>query len=218
MLTACNQQAESSSHQADSHQEKRQPTKTASSVPLVTIEDKFEVVAPKRECSKPVVIEFFAYHCVHCFSLEPDALAWREKHKDKVDFIAIPTDLGQKQAGIFLLIHHAAKKVGVLDKAQIALFKRFHEEKKLFNSAEEVAEFLAAFGADKAEALAALEDREYLEKSLQHDFALLKDYSILAVPRILVNHRYMTDPTRAGGVENIFKVVDQLLTKEHNCK
>ncbi len=179
--------------------------------------EKFQEIEPLFECEEPVVIEFFAYHCPHCYNLEPAAEKWRKNNDGKVKFLSIPTTLGHDQLGSMLLVHHAAKKLGVLEKTQHALFERFHKEKKLFSSAEDAADFLAAQGADKAQALATLNDQEYMNQSIGADYDILMKYKISSVPQVLVNHRYLTNITAAGGHDKVFELVDELLAKPHSC-
>jgi thiol:disulfide interchange protein DsbA len=202
--------------------DKKDVTKVAqadpvSSTPLVTVDDKFDIVKKQVECEKPTVIEFFAYHCNHCYKMHPEVIKWREKNKGKVDFIMIPTHLGQEKLSQLLLVHHAAKAAGVLEKTQDALFEQVHKIKKLFGSEDEVVDFLVAQGADKEQARKALTDEATLVDAINADFELLKAYKVTAVPRILVNHRYMTTIGKAGGVDQIFDVVDELLKKDHEC-
>jgi protein dithiol oxidoreductase (disulfide-forming) len=178
---------------------------------------KYQIVEPQATCEKPVVIEFFAYHCPHCNDLEPAAAAWRKKNEGKVEFISVPTHLGHEQLGVMLLVHHAAKKLDVLENTQHALFKRFHEEKKLFASEEEVAQFLAAQGADLEKARIVLKDQAAISESIKPDFELLNKYKISSVPQVLVNHKYMTNITIAGGHKEVFEVVDDVLKLENSC-
>ncbi len=209
--------ADSSKESTNNESFKLAQNDTPKSVPLVTVADKFEVVERQVECDKPTVIEFFAYHCKHCYTMHPQVIEWREKNKDKVDFVMIPSHLGHQQLSVLLLIHHAAKAVGVLDKAQDALFDRFHKEKKLFGSEDEAVDFLVQQGADKDKARQALTDQKALTEAINADFELLKAYKITSVPKLLVNHRYITNAGMAGGHEQLFKVVDELLKKEHEC-
>ena len=186
-------------------------------IPPVVTGEKYRVVEPQMKCEKPVVIEFYAYHCPHCYNLEPEAEAWRKKNADKVEFITVPTHLGHERLGVLLLAHHAAKKLNILEKTQHALFKRFHEEKKLFGSQDELAQFLADQGADLEKAKQVLADQASIGKAIEADFEILNKYKITSVPQVLVNHRYMTDSKIAGGHENVFKVVDEVLQLESSC-
>lgn len=172
-----------------------------------------------QACEQPVVVEFFAYQCPHCYNLEPAAEKWRAKNAGKVKFVSVPTHLGRQEFGSLLLVHHAANKLGVLDKVQHALFERVHKEQKLFTSPDEAADFMAKHGGvDRAEALAAINDQKAMGDTIQADFAMMSHYKITHVPQVMVNNKYITDITSAGGRDEVFALVDELLQKEHNCK
>lgn len=182
------------------------------------VKEQYQIVEPQVECETPVVIEFFAYHCSHCYTLEPAAEEWRKKNAGKVRFLPVPTHLGNKQLSSMLLVHHAAVKLGILEKTQHALFNRFHKERKLFSSPEDAADFLVANGADKTKALEVLNDQAAIVKAIEADFEILKKYKITSVPQVLVNHRYLINISSAGGHKEVFQVVDQALKMEHSCK
>lgn len=175
-------------------------------------------VEPQFECEQPVVLEFFAYQCPHCYNLEPSAAAWRKKNAGKVKFVSVPSHLGRSEFGPFLLVHHAAEKLGILESTQHALFKRLHEEKKVFSSPEEAADFLVAQGANRKKALELLNDQESMGKIFERDFNMMQKYKVTSVPRVIVNHQYSTSITQAGGHDEVFQLVDELLKKDHNCK
>lgn len=179
---------------------------------------KYQTIEPQVTCEKPIVIEFFAYQCPHCYNLEPSAEAWRKKNAGKVEFRSIPTTLGHEELGSLLLVHHAAKLLGIGEKTQHALFNRFHKEKKLFASQEEAVEFLVAQGADAKKAATVLSDKEGMSKSIEADFELLKQYKISSVPFLLVNHQYTTSIDSAGGHTEVFEVVDETLQLTHSCQ
>lgn len=177
----------------------------------------YETIESDEACDEPVVIEFFAYQCPHCYTLESHAQSWKDKNAGKVKFKAVPTHLGRQEFGSFLIVHHAAERLGLLDAATPALFHRIHEEKQQFNSQDDALAFLVSIGASKEDAKAALEDQENGKAAINEDFRLLSKYKISGVPTILVNHRYKFDVTKAGGYDNVFKVVDETLKLPSNC-
>lgn len=198
------------SHEGHSHNEPSAGVASDNGLP-------YEIVESDESCSEPVVIEFFAYQCPHCYTLEEHAKKWKEKNAGKVKFVAIPTHLGNKQFGAFLIVHQAANVLGILDEAMPKMFSRLHEEQKAFSSEEDAADFLATLGVSKDEALAALQDQENAKNVLDDNFRLLAKYKIAGVPTILVNHRYKFDVTKAGGYDKVFEVVDQTLAMPSNC-
>ena len=180
-------------------------------------EEPFNRIESDETCDTPVVMEFFAYQCPHCFTLESEAKKWKDANQGKVKFVAIPTHLGNEQFGSFLIVHHAAKILGVLDKATPALFKRIHEENKGFSSPDDAINFLVALGASPEKAKSAVESDEQIKTSIDESFRLLAKYKIAGVPTIIVNHKYQFDVTKAGGYDKVFDVVNQTLALDSNC-
>lgn len=177
----------------------------------------YETVESDEVCSAPVVIEFFAYQCPHCYTLEKFAAAWKKNNAGKIQFRSIPTDLGNKSFGSFLIVHHAAEKLGLLESAIPALFERLHEQNKGFSSLEDAVSFLVLLGASEQEAKQVIGDQEAVKKAVEEDFRLLAKYKISGVPTVLVNHRYQFSVTKAGGYEKVFEVVDETLRLPSGC-
>ncbi len=177
----------------------------------------YETVVSDEVCTAPVVIEFFAYQCPHCYELEKFAAAWKKNNVGKIQFRVIPTDLGNKNFSSYLIVHHSAAKLGLLESAIPALFERLHEQKKGFTSLDDAIAFLVSLGASEQDSRQTIEDQEAVKKSIDEDFRLLAKYKISGVPTVLVNHHYKFGVTKAGGYDSVFKVVDQTLKLPSNC-
>jgi protein dithiol oxidoreductase (disulfide-forming) len=225
-LTACQPAeqttAESSEKKTVAEQPKTVETsnsndKKLSVSPLVEVEQRYQVIDSDEVCSEPVVIEFFAYQCPHCYKLEEFAQVWKKTNAGKVKFQPVPTHLGSQQFGSFLIVHEAAKRLGLLDKATQQLFKRIHEDKKSFASQQEAINFLVGLGATEEAVLAVIKDEEAGKKAMDENFRLLGKYKITGVPTVLVNHKYQIDVTHAGGYDKVFEVVDEVLKLPSNC-
>ncbi len=203
------------------------PTKTNETLPADKSEVKkdfslltelpYDTIESDEVCTAPVVIEFFAYQCPHCYTLETFAAAWKKQNAGKIQFRPVPTDLGNKAFGSFLIVHQAAKKLGLLDLAMPALFNRLHEQKKAFSSPDDALEFLVSLGASQQDAKKTLDDQEAMKAAIAEDYRLLSKYKIAGVPTILVNHRYQFNVTKAGGYDNVFKVVEETLKLSSSC-
>jgi len=177
----------------------------------------FEEVEVKDQCEQPTVIEFFAYQCPHCYKLEPEVKKFKDSLEGKVTFKTIPTHLGREQFGVFLLIHDVAERLGVLDQVKPKLFAMLHEQAKPFNSEDDVVQIFVDAGIEKEKAQAAMRDNEKVSQSINSNFQLMQKYKILSVPTVLVNYQYVTDVTKSGGYEGVFKTVNELLEKPADC-
>lgn len=180
-------------------------------------DEPFTRIESDETCEAPVVMEFFAYQCPACYRLEAEAKKWKEANQGKVNFVAIPTNLGREEFGSFLIVHHASDLLGLLDKATPALFDRLHNQKKGFTSPDDAISFLVSLGANQEEAKMAIESDEKIKTAIDESFRLLSKYKITGVPTIIVNHKYQFNVTKAGGYDKVFEVVNQTLKLDSNC-
>jgi len=181
------------------------------------VELPYEVIQSDETCEKPIVREFFAYQCPHCNKLEKYAAKWKANNLKKINFQAIPTHLGKQEMGPYLIVHHAADQLGLLNQAIPALFKRFHKENKNFSSQDQAINFLVSVGASKEDATKTVANQEAVTAAAGKDYKLLEKYKISSVPTIIVNNRYQITVTQAGGYEKVFEVVEQTLKLPSNC-
>ncbi|NVJ61784.1 MAG: thiol:disulfide interchange protein DsbA/DsbL [Gammaproteobacteria bacterium] len=173
----------------------------------------YKEVEPKDSCVKPTVIEFFAYQCPHCYKVESYAAEWKKNNADKVDFITVPTELGREEYVPFVLSHHAAKKLGVLDKVKPILFAVIHEKKKI----ETFFDVFEEAGVSREDAEAAMKDFESLRTAMESNYQLMMRYKVTGVPSFLVNYQYMTDISMAGGYDKVMPTVDEMLKQPNSC-
>jgi thiol:disulfide interchange protein DsbA len=178
----------------------------------------FKVLEPLDTCDKPTVIEFFAYQCPHCFTLEEHTQKWKKSLASDVDFIAVPTDLGRQEFVAFLAIHHSAKELGVLPVIQDKLFGILHRKEAGFADFNGVIDMFVAAGIDRAKATATLQNETLIRGKLMEGFEMMKRYKITSVPQVLVNYQYLTSPVMAQGYDKVFPIVDELLAKPADCK
>jgi len=178
----------------------------------------WQEIEPQFECDKPVVMEFFAYQCPHCYELEPYAQKWHATYQGDAEFIQIPTHLGRQEFGAYLIVHHAAKKLGLIEMATPKLFDRVHKERKLFTSEQDAVDFLVSLGADEKAAREAVMDQEAVNAAVNQDFTYMQKYKITGVPTVIVNHQYKTDVTMAGGYDKVFEQVDKMLALPSKCQ
>ncbi len=177
----------------------------------------YDIIESDQACEKPIVIEFFAYQCPHCYKLQKYAEAWKQKNGDKVNFKTIPTHLGHQEFNSFLIVHQAAKHLGILDKATPKMFTRLHEQKKAFASQDDVIAFFTSLGVTEDKARSAIQDGPKIQADIDEGFKMLAKYKVAGVPTLLVNYRYQFDVTKAGGYDKVFEVVNETLKLPSNC-
>lgn len=161
------------------------------------------------------VLEVFWYGCPHCYSLEPYIQAWRDDGMPpQAEFRRMPAALNPSWQ-ILARAYYTAEALGVLDQAHGDMFREFHVNRNPLNTPELLATFFSRYGVSEEDFTAAFNSFAVQTKLRRAD-ALTRRYRISGVPAIVVNGKYVTGASEAGGVNELFEVVDFLVEKEVN--
>jgi thiol:disulfide interchange protein DsbA len=170
-------------------------------------------VEPNSEKSGEVV-EFFSYGCPHCNSFEPIVQKWEKTMPADVNFIRSPVSFGRQAWALLSYAKHIASKLGVEEKMHHEMFKAVHEAKLQIQDLDSIKSVFTSAGV-------APEDFDAAAKSIQvkADFQKSEknaiNYKISGVPAIVVNGKYLVSSSNVKSYEEIFKVVDFLLSKDN---
>lgn len=167
---------------------------------------------PTATGNKIEVLEFFWYGCPHCYSLEPYLEKWQATKADDIQLRRVPAILGKNW------IPHArayftAQKLGIVDKIHRPLFDAIHKDKQQIVDEKSLTDFFVKMGVDKDEFSRIYESKEISEQ-IQEAFILGQQYQITGVPAIIVNGKYRTSASMAGGNANLIEIINQLTAKE----
>ena len=167
---------------------------------------------PTNDADKVEVVELFWYGCPHCYRLEPMVAQWNENKPDDVEFIQMPAVLGK---GWELLAKgfYTAKLLNVSDKTHIALFEVLHVDKKKITDEASLQKIFVEQGVS-ADDFKNTFNSFAVSVKLNNAKLMTKRYAITGVPTLIVNGKYSTSGSLAGSNENIFKVVDYLVSQE----
>ena len=164
---------------------------------------------PTEGGGKIEVIEFFWYGCPHCYHLEPMVNTFIQKAAKDVVFKrvpAIPSDAWGEHAKIF----YTLEAMGLLDKYHQKVFDAIQQDKVNLGNKKMREEWLAKNGIDPVK-YAEVEKSFSVATKLQRAKQLTYAYKVDSVPRVVVNGKYATSAEQAGGPQNVFTVVDQLI-------
>ncbi|BCD85704.1 thiol:disulfide interchange protein DsbA [Pseudomonas solani] len=171
---------------------------------------------PISKPGKIEVVELFWYGCPHCYQFEPTLNAWTEKLPEDVNFVRIPAMFGgvwNVHGQLFITL----ESMGVEHAVHKAVFEAIHKEGKKLSTPDEMAEFLAGQGVDKAAFIKAYNSfgvKSQMEKAKK----LAMAYQISGVPTLIVNGKYRFDIGSSGGLEQATQVADFLIAKERAAK
>ena len=164
---------------------------------------------PVETGAKIEVREFFWYGCPHCFTLEPFLDKWQKGMPKNAQFVRTPAVFNERWA-VHARAYYAFETLGITSKMHHALFHAMHVDKRPLADADSLAAFVTEKGADgKAflDAYNAFGMQANVNRAMQAGQA----YRIESVPTLIVDGKYMTNATIAGGPERVAQVLDFLV-------
>lgn len=163
---------------------------------------------------KVEVAEVFWYGCGHCFALDPAIESWRGKTKPAyVEFVRVPA-MWNEGTRLHARVFYTAELLGKLEELHSLIFREIHVSGNQLNSVDKIAAFFQQHGVSKDEFTKAFSSFAVESKLQRADF-LNKRYRIQSVPTVVVNGKYSTDVSTAGGETQLFGLIDELAAHEH---
>ncbi|HEY0684276.1 MAG TPA: thiol:disulfide interchange protein DsbA/DsbL [Steroidobacter sp.] len=163
---------------------------------------------------KVEVAEVFWYGCGHCFSLDPAIESWRSKTKPAyVEFTRVPA-MWNEATRMHARVFYTAELLGKLEQLHSLIFREMHVSGNPLNNVDKIAAFFQQHGVSKDEFTKAFSSFAVESKLQRADF-LNKRYRIQSVPTVIVNGKYSTDVSTAGGESQLFTLIDELAAHEH---
>ncbi|MCK9533544.1 MAG: thiol:disulfide interchange protein DsbA/DsbL [Pseudomonas sp.] len=172
--------------------------------------------AATAQPEKIEVIELFWYGCPHCYQLEATINPWSKKLPEDVNFIRVPAMFGgiwNVHGQLFLTLETMQAESKVHD----SIFNALHNAGRKLSSLDEIANFVAEQGVDKALFLKTWNSfsvKSQMEKAKKQAIT----YQISGVPAIVINGKYRFDIGMAGGLQETVEVADALIEKERQAK
>jgi thiol:disulfide interchange protein DsbA len=161
---------------------------------------------------KVEVVEVFWYACGHCYALEPKIEAWERKGKPaNVELVRMPAvwnDLLKTHARLFYTIE-------VLGKPELhaEAFREINVRGNRLDTPEKIEAFFTSRGVSKADFQKTFSGFA-VESKLARAADLNRRYRIASTPTVVVNGKYVTDVSMAGGEDKLFELINTLAAQE----
>jgi thiol:disulfide interchange protein DsbA len=161
---------------------------------------------------KVEVVEVFWYACGHCYLLEPKLEAWEKKGKPaNVELIRMPAvwnDMLKTHARLFYTIE-------ILGRPELSneAFREINVRGNRLDTPDKIEAFFTSRGVSKADFQKAFSGFA-VESKLARAVDLNKRYRITSTPTVVVNGKYVTDASMAGGEDKLFQVINALAARE----
>ncbi len=177
--------------------------------------EKLSAPQPTETADKIEVRELFWYACPHCYKLEPELQAWLEKKPADVEFVRMPAVLGPNWE-LLARAYYTADILGVLDKVHEPIFDRLHKQRKRIRTPEDVKAVFIENGVSEDEFDNAFASFAVITKT-NRSKRVREMYGISGVPTLIINGKYRTSATMAGGNRQMLEVVDYLVEQERKA-
>ena len=160
------------------------------------------------------VREVFLYSCPHCYHLEPVLHKWVKRLPANARFVRMPAVFRptlEPHARAF----YAFEALGVTAKLHDLFFKAIHVQQRPLSDEDSIASFVAEQGVKAEEfrrAFHSFSVDAHVKSATQSTLA----YGVDSVPTMIVDGKYRTTSTMAGGNDNLLRVIDYLIKKSAN--
>lgn len=169
-------------------------------------------VATSTQQGKVEVVELFWYGCPHCFDLEPYITKWLETKPESIEFLRMPATLNPRWT-THAQTFYTLELMGELERLHPKLYAAIHNQGRKLKDIKSVTRFLSQQGVDEDRFLEAYHSLA-VQTKLRRAIQLNKQYAAKGVPAVVVNGRYLTSVSMAGGYDQLFKVVEILANRD----
>lgn len=163
------------------------------------------------------VIEFFWLGCAHCYALEPFIENWRKSKPDYVKFVSVHVMWGaahRSHARLFYTLEVLGR-----DDLVPKVFDEIHKRNNFLVTGDEAQSRKMQLAWARANGISESDfNREYdgfaVNTRLQRGEELNKRYDVVSVPQVIINGKYRTDVTMAGGQKQLIDLINDLTAFE----
>lgn len=174
--------------------------------------------APARQSDVITVTELFSYGCHACNEFEPFMQNWKSQLPEDVKLNRIPVGFGRAAWELLAKGYVMAEILGVEEQAHVPLMNAIWKDGKQMRSIDNLADFYAQHGADRAKYMA-LDNGFMLNMRLKQNADKLGLYAPRGTPTMVVNGKYKIQTGKdVPSYAAMLQVVDFLVAKERAAK
>ncbi|MAK55236.1 MAG: thiol:disulfide interchange protein [Pusillimonas sp.] len=170
---------------------------------------------PTDTPGKVEVLEFFAYSCPHCATIEPMVAEWKKDLPENVVVRQVPVAFNASMEDLQRL-YYALEALGRLD-LHPKVFDAIHDERKRIFTEPAIADWIETQGVKPDDYRAAARSFGVTSKVARAK-ELEEAYDIQGTPTLAVGGKYVTSPSMTGSYQGTItqaqKLVDQVLSAQ----
>ena len=178
----------------------------------------YQVLVPAQPTNvapgKVEVVEVFWYGCTQCHDLETAIESWRGKGKAAyVEFLRVPA-MWNESTRMYARVFYTAEVLGKLDELHSLIFREVQSGADPLNTVARIETFFKRHGVGADEFNKTFTGFD-VEAKLQRAEFLNQRYRVDSAPLVVVNGKYTTSVSSAGGERNLFALINELAAHEH---
>lgn len=175
-------------------------------------------VIPTDNPAKIEVMELFWYGCPHCYAIDPMLSAWVKKLPQDVYFKRVP-GIPRPDWAPMAKAFYAMESLGITEKLHTQLFEAIHKQRVLRPDDEKGAiDWITdKSGLDRKkveEAFNSFSTNTKMTRAAQ----LFRASGATGVPSLIIDGKYITSSTMAGGNQEALKVADFIINNVRKDK
>jgi thiol:disulfide interchange protein DsbA len=164
---------------------------SSDSAPYVEGTDYVTLPAPHQRYSdagKVEVVEVFSYDCIHCAQFAPDAEKLRKELPAGAEFKLMPAVFNARWVP-FARGYYAARQLGAVERTHLKLFVDKFGEHYPINSMDEIADFYAREGVNRADFMR-IAPSDATTAKMKRDFDLVRTWQVDGTPSLVIDGKY----------------------------
>ncbi len=165
---------------------------------------------PTDNPRKVEVIEVFSYACPHCSSLAPQIEPWAKKLPANVVYKRIPVSFGRAQWATLARAYYTLEALNQVDLVHEKIFTALHKEHIDLTSEDTLFDWMAKQGINRQKFIDTYHSFTVQSKVQRGDQKAMS-YGVDAVPTVIVDGKYRTEPSMTGSNTALFPVLDDLI-------
>jgi thiol:disulfide interchange protein DsbA len=162
------------------------------------------------EGSKIEVLEFFQYSCPHCYAFNADLELWKKTLPADVEFKRISINWDNSTLN-HTKMYYALEQLNRLDVHE-KVFSAIHNGRRRMLDANEIAEFMANNGIDKAKWTENFNSFS-VNTRVSRAGQTWRAYKVDGTPAMAVGGRFFTAPSMVGSRQGTLPVLDFLIAR-----
>jgi protein dithiol oxidoreductase (disulfide-forming) len=173
---------------------------------------------PTDNAAKIEVTELFWYGCPHCYQLEPTLAGWVKKLPKDVEFKRVPA-IARPDWAPGAKAYYAMEALGVADKLHAALFDAIHKQRTVRpNDDAALIDWITKQGGLDRKKVEDAYNSFSVNTKMMRASQIFRASGATGVPSLIIDGKYLTSSTLAGGNDEALKTAEYLIDKARKEK